>query len=45
MTMDKAKIGITVIIVKPVTLAVGDLGSNEATFQCTRLWLSHLLKY
>jgi hypothetical protein len=26
------------IIVQPVTLAVGDLGSNETTFQCTMLW-------
>jgi len=38
-------LGITAIIVKPVTLAVGDLGFNEATFHCTMLWLSHLLKY
>jgi len=36
-------LGITAIIVKPVTLAVGDLGSNETTSHCTMLWLSYLL--
>jgi hypothetical protein len=45
LTMDKIKLGITAIIVKPTTLEVGDLGSNETTLHCTMLWLSYLLKY
>jgi len=38
-------LGVTAIIIKPVTLAVGDLGSNEANLHCAMPWLSHLLKY
>jgi hypothetical protein len=41
----KLNLGITAIIVKPATLEMGDLGSNETTFHCPMLWLSYLFKY